>query len=141
MMFPNAKIININRKPLDNFLSIYQQEFATGQFYSYGFQDIASVYDEYLNLMKLWRELFPDEIYDINYEDFISDIKINTDKLLHYCDLSKQESCYQFYNNNTYVQTASFYQIRQKPYKTSIDKWKNYQEFIKPLLNNFKKYL
>ncbi len=141
MMFPNTKIININRKPLDNFLSIYQQEFATGQFYSYSFQDIASVYDEYQNLMKLWRELFPDEIYDINYEDFISDIKINTDKLLNYCDLSKQESCYQFYNNNTYVQTASFYQIRQKPYKTSIDKWRNYQEFIKPLLNNFKKYV
>ena len=141
LMFPNSKIINVNRNPIDNFLSIYQTHFVSGHNYSYDFNDIANVYDKYLIILEYWNKLFPNEIYNIYYEDFINDLKKNTNQLLGFCDLSVENSCYEFHNNKSHVQTNSFYQVRQKLYSSSVNKWKNYEKFIKEDFKGYQKYI
>ena len=71
MILPNAKIIDARRNPLDGCFSCFKQYFAKGQHFTYDLDDIARYYKDYLRLMNFWNELFPGEIFTINYEDII----------------------------------------------------------------------
>ena len=35
--------------------------------------DLAKYYDHYKNLMNFWRKIFPSQIYDLCYENLVSD--------------------------------------------------------------------
>jgi tetratricopeptide (TPR) repeat protein len=72
LILPNAKIIDARRNPMDACFSCFKQYFAKGQHFTYDLDDIARYYKDYLRLMDFWNELFPREIFTINYEDIIN---------------------------------------------------------------------
>ena len=80
--------------------------------------------------MKHWNKLLPNFIFDIQYENLISDTKNQIISLLNFCKLDWQKSCLEFYNNKRAIKTASDTQARSKIYNTSIDSWKNYDKFL-----------
>ncbi len=84
--FKDAKVIHMNRDPMATCWSIYKYEFR-GNGYSFNQEDIATYYDLYLDLMDFWKKLFPDRIYDVNYEDLTSNQVENTREILNYCEL------------------------------------------------------
>jgi hypothetical protein len=47
--------------------------------------------------------------------------------------LDWNERCLDFTRTERVVMTSSFWQVRQKIYKTSVGRWHNYQKFIGPL--------
>ena len=63
--------------------------------------------------MDHWNSIYPGEIYNINYEDVISNIEKETKNILNYCDLTYEENCLEFYNNKRPVMTASTHQVRK----------------------------
>ena len=73
----------------------------------------------------------PDFIYDIKYENLISNTKIEIQNLLSYCNLKWSDDCLNFHNNKRSVKSASDAQVRSKIYNTSIDSWKNYEKYLK----------
>ena len=92
--------------------------------------EIVSYYNLYEDLMKYWANLLPNFIYDIKYENLISNTKIEIQKLLKYCDLKWSDKCLNFYENKRPIQTASDVQARSKIYNDSIDSWKNYEKYL-----------
>ena len=56
--------------------------------------------------------------------------KIEIKKLLKFCDLDWSDKCLKFYNNKRPIKTASDTQARSKIYKSSINSWKNYEEYL-----------
>ena len=138
VMFPNSKIIHCQRNPKATCLSIFKNYFPdNGIWYAYNSTELVEYYKLYENMMDFWNKLFPTQIFNLKYEDIVSD-QINTTKnLLKFCDLEWEESCIQFYKNSSVVKTLSTTQVRSSVYKSSLDKFKMYENLIPNFLENF----
>ena len=134
-ILPNARIIHCRRNPMDTCLSIFKNFFARGHPYSYDLKDLGHFYNLYLDLMAHWREVLPDELYELDYEQLVSNQETETRKLLEFCGLPWEEACLQFQKTERRVYTASAAQVRRPIYKDSVALWKRYGDHLKPLLD------
>jgi tetratricopeptide (TPR) repeat protein len=133
---PNAKIIHCVRAAEDNCLSIFKQNFTTGNYrFAYNLKTLGQFHNQYRMLMKHWHRVMPNAIYDISYESLTQNPEPEIRKLLSACDLEWQEDCLHFEKNAGIVKTASFYQVRQPMYTSSVKLWEKYREFLGPLLD------
>ena len=140
LILPNAKIIDARRNPMDACFSCFKQYFAKGQHFTYDLDDIARYYKDYLRLMDFWNELFPREIFTINYEDIINNPNKKIRELLNFCNVEFENNCLDFHKSKRPVKTASSEQVRQPMYKTGLDYWKNYRNNLDILINHFPDY-
>jgi hypothetical protein len=133
--FPEAKIIHIKRDAMAICWSIYQRYFpSSGIGFPYNMDDLAKFYNSYTEMMTFWHDLFPNKIYDINYEDLTINQEYETKKLLKYCELEWDENCLNFHNNERAVRTASSLQVKEKMYQGSSEVWKKYKDQLKPMI-------
>jgi tetratricopeptide (TPR) repeat protein len=136
---PEAKIVHLNRDPIATCWSNYRCSFTQRENgYSYDFNDLIQFFKLYKDIMIFWRSLYPNQIFEINYENLTVDQEEETRKLLTYCDLEWDENCLNFHENNRAVQTASTAQVRKKMYQGSSDDWKKYWAQIRPLVDGLK---
>ena len=137
---PEAKIIHLKRDARATCWSNYRHYFTEGNGFSFNQNDLAKFYVLYDELMSFWHKLFPNQIYDIEYEKLTINQKKETQNLLNYCELEWDENCLNFHKNSRAVETASASQVRQKMYQGSSDAWKKYESNLKPLLEGLKSY-
>ena len=83
--------------------------------------------------MRHWHEVLPGRIMDINYEDTIADPEYWSRKLISHMGLEWDDACLAPHKLERTVKTASNWQVRQPIYKTSVARWKNYEQFLDPL--------
>ena len=141
LAFPEAKIVHLKRDARatcwSNFTCSFIDE-ANG--YSNNFDDLVHFYDLYRDLMDFWHERYPNQIYDLCYEDLTNNQEEETKKLLEYCELDWDENCLNFHSNKRAVKTASLLQVRKKMYQGSSEAWKKYEAHIQPLIEGLKYY-
>jgi hypothetical protein len=53
-------------------------------------------------------------------------------RLLGYCGLDWEERCLKFYENKQAATTASAAQVRKPVYRSSLNRWQQYREFLNP---------
>ena len=87
----------------------------------------------YEKQMKYYKKIFGKQILNVKYEDVINNVKNETKKILDYLDLSFEEGCLEFYKNKSPIQTTSLVQARKPIFKSSINCWMKYKNFLKPL--------
>lgn len=133
LCFPNAKIINTIRHPMDNCLGCYKQLWAMGQHFTYDLEDLGHYYQDYHRLMQHWHSVLPGRILDVHYEQVVDDVENHVDRLLDFCGLEFEESCVQFHETKRAVKTSSSEQVRTPIYRSALDYWKNFEEELKPL--------
>jgi len=134
--FPEAKIVHLKRDPIATCWSIYKHYFkSNGNGYASNFDDLSSYYLMYKGLMDFWHKTFPNQIYDISYEDLTLSQEKETRKLLNYCDLSWDDRCLYFHKNNRAVHTTSGFQVREKMYQGSSEAWRKYEQYLEPLIS------
>ena len=137
LILPKAKIIHCYRNPADNCFSIFKNHFASDKItFGYEMKDIVDYYNLYADLMKYWNNLLPDFIFNIKYENLISETKKETQKLIKYCDLKWSDDCLNFYKNKRPIKTASDTQARNKIYSSSINSWKKYEKYFSKYFKN-----
>ena len=90
--------------------------------------------------MEFWHKLFPGKIYDLVYENLTNNQEEETKKLLGYCELDWDQNCLDFHKNKREVKTASVLQVRKKMYKGSSEAWKEYEDYLKPLLKSLSSF-
>jgi hypothetical protein len=56
-------------------------------------------------------------------------------RLLDFLGLAWEEQCLRFHENESTVSTASKLQVKRGMYTSSIDRWKDYADFLGPLLS------
>ena len=96
IIIPNAKIIHCIRDPRDNCISIFKSHFPGGKVkFAYNFTETIHYYNLYSDLMKHWNNLFPEFIYNIEYEKLIKTNRIQRNVLL----VGHLESCDQIAKN------------------------------------------
>ena len=134
--FPEAKVVHLKRDAMAICWSIYQRYFpAEGLGFPYDMEDLGRFYNSYTEMMTFWHKLFPNQIYDISYEDLTTNQEEETRKLLEYCELEWDENCLNFHKNKRAIKTASSLQVRNKMYQGSSEAWKKYADQLKPLMN------
>ena len=133
LLFPNARIIHCRRNPLDTCLSIYFQNFAAQHAYAKNLFDIGTHYYQYNRLMKHWENILTMPIFEMEYEELVSNQEKVTRELLEFCDLEWNDKCLEFHKVKRTVDTASHDQVRQKLYNKSINRWKNYEQYLDDL--------
>ena len=135
--FPQAKIINCIRNPLDNILSIYRANFLN-QTFSFSLPDIANLYIHYFETMREYKIKYGENIYDYYYEDLIDSPNKVVPKIISWLDWDWKEEYLSPHKNKRNVFTASSAQIREKFYSSSIGIWKEYEELLQPAIEIIK---
>jgi len=136
LALPNAKIIHCVRDARDTCLSIYRQNFTTGNYrFAYDLKTTGQFHNLYRKLMRHWHDVFPGEIYDVEYEALTQSPEHEIRKLLEACELEWQDDCLHFNKKPGIVNTASFFQVRQPLYTTSVKLWQKYEAYLQPLFD------
>ncbi len=135
ILFPKAKIIHCRRNAVDTCLSCYFQQFSGDYPYSYDLNNLGSYYNLYRKLMQHWFDTLTIPVHEIEYEALVTSPENTIKQLLSFCNVTWNESCLNFYRLERAVSTASAHQINQPMYKKSVNRWKNYRNEIKPLID------
>jgi tetratricopeptide (TPR) repeat protein len=133
-LFPLARIIHLQRHPLDTCLSIYCQNFDAAITYANDLADLAHYYREYQRLMQHWRVLLPaDVMLEVPYEGLVSDQESWSRRMIEFIGLPWNPACLEFHRVRRTVLTASKWQVRQKINSTAVGRWRNYAKDLGPL--------
>lgn len=133
-MFTNAKIIHLKRHPIDTCLSIYFQNFNSENKYSFDLDNLVFWYRKYHELMIYWKDLYGDRILNINYNDIVDNTEEISKLIIEYCGIDWDENCLSHHKTDRAIHTASQWQARQPIYKTSKERWRNYEYYFPELV-------
>lgn len=138
IMFPDSKIIHCQRNPKATCMSIFKNYFPdNGIWYAYNAKELTEYYKLYEDMMSFWQNIYPNQIFNLQYEKLISEQKNNTEALLQFCELDWNDNCMTFHENKSPVRTLSTTQVRSSIYKSSVNKYELYQRLIPNFLENF----
>jgi hypothetical protein len=72
---------------------------------------------------------------DVQYEDIVANQETQARRIIDFCGLDWNDACIDFHKNKRSIRTASVTQVRQPIYKSSVERWRNYEKFLGPLLD------
>jgi tetratricopeptide (TPR) repeat protein len=132
-VFPKARVIYMRRDPIDTCLSCYFQSFSSLGF-TMDLSDLADYYRVHRRLMNHWVTSLPSgTILEVPYEELVADQVAWTHRILDFLKLEWDDRCLSFDKTERPVNTASAWQVRQKIYSRSVQRWRHYEKFIGPL--------
>jgi tetratricopeptide (TPR) repeat protein len=126
-LFPDARIVHTRRNHLDNLLSLYFLHLDPGMAYALDLADAAHWYGQYERLMAHWKALYPNDIFDVNYDELVREPKPVIERLLDFLGLEWEDAMLDFHRSAAPVKTASVWQVRQPLHPRSSGRWQNYR--------------
>ncbi|MEQ1931842.1 MAG: sulfotransferase [Parvularculaceae bacterium] len=133
VLFPQARIIHIRRKPLDTGFSIYRRNFSKRWPFAFGQRDIAHYYGQYARLMDHWRRNYPDAVAFVQYEELVEDFEGELRRLIDWCGLPWDQNCVDYQNSERNVITFSAVQVRKGASKAHSGSAEPYTEYLQPM--------
>jgi len=135
LALPNARIIHACRDPRDTAISCFSILFAEGQLeFTYDLAELGRYIRAYHALMKHWCKVLPSGIMlEVQYEELIDNVEAVAKRIIAHCGLEWNDACLDFHRTNRVVQTASLTQVRQPIYRTSVGRWRDYEDLLQPL--------
>ena len=131
-LFPQAKVIHCRRDLRDIAVSCWMTNFRQIRWANH-FDHIASRFLAYQRLMKYWEQTLPISMMTVEYEETVTDLEKTSRRLVDWCGLDWEPACAQFHETKRPVRTASVTQVRQPVYRTSLERWRNYDVALGPL--------
>ncbi|MGH8254092.1 MAG: sulfotransferase [Steroidobacteraceae bacterium] len=131
---PRARIIHMQRHPIDTCLSIYFQNFYNIGPYANDLDDLAHFYQQYQRITDHWRAVLPAASFlEVPYEALVADPEGWSRRMVDFIGLPWDPRCLEFHATDRVVITASKWQVRQKISTKSAGRWRNYEAFVAPL--------
>src|SRR6202022_1609927 len=131
---PAARIILVQRHPLDACWAIYKAHFQGKFSFSYHQIELAEYYLAYPRLSRHWRATLPSDVFlEINYEDIVRDQSAASRRLIAFVGLPWNDEVLRFHESPAPSATASAVQVRRPIYSSSVGKWRHHAERLAPL--------
>ena len=132
LAYPDAKIVHVQRDPVDTALSIYMTDLGEPRpEFSYRKRDIVAVYRDCQTRMRHWeRVLSVGSIFTVRYEDLVGDQEAWSRRLIEFCGQEWDDRCLAFHETERRVNTPSMLQVRQPIYGSSVGKWRHYEPWL-----------
>jgi tetratricopeptide (TPR) repeat protein len=131
-LFPRARIIHCTRDLRDVAVSCWMTNFRHIR-WAADPDHIAARFRDYQRLMAHWRETLPGEVFEVAYEETVSDLEGVARRLIAWCGLEWEDNCLAFHETARPVRTASVTQVRQPIYTRSVARWKHYEQDLATL--------
>lgn len=134
-LFPQARILNMVRHPLDTILSCYQQTFEINSQMPF-FTDWRSCFSHYhnvINSFERYRSRLAVEDYVVRYEDLVVDFDVEVEKIFEFLNFSPDAERYRQFGEHAQkriVNTPSSSQVRKGLYSGATFRWRNYRDAI-----------
>ena len=139
-IYPKAKLINCKRDVLSSIISIYQNNLANLA-WCHDLNNIFKYFNNYFEIVEKYNQLYPNEIYELQFEKLVNNPEEESKKLMKYCELPWDKKCLEFYKRkDLFSKTASNIQIRQAIYKHSLDRYLPYKKFLEKYSKNYSWY-
>ncbi len=136
LILPQARIIHVQRDPVDTCLSCFTRLFNRKQEATYDLAELGRHYASYAGLMDHWRSVLPSDAFlEVRYEDIVADMEGQARRLIDWVGLQWNDACLSPHQTRRAVRTASVVQVRQPVYGSSVGRWRNYEKFLGPLLD------
>ena len=135
LICPNVRIIHCSRNPVDTCWSCFQNPLNDSHVYSKDLTQLGLYYREYKRLMDHWKSVLPSQIYDLHYEKLTGDFETEARKVIDFIGLPWDDACLKFHEAGRTVRTFSRQQVRSPVYKSSVERWRRYENELAPLLS------
>jgi len=132
LILPNAKIIDARRHPAASAVSMFKH-FSNSRL---RLSELGSFYRGYVELMAHFDRVLPGRVHRVMYEELVRHPEREVRRLLDYLELPFEETCLRFYETKRAVLTPSAEQVRQPLSDTAVDFWRNYDAWLRPLLDS-----
>ncbi len=132
-LFPKTRVIYCRRHPMDNCLSCYTTSLSPLHSYANDPVNVAETYKQHLRLMAHWRAINVLPILEVRYESLVADPEPIVRQMLEFAGLSWDDACMRHHETQRVVHTASMDQARKPIYKSSVARWKRFEEFLGPM--------
>jgi hypothetical protein len=133
-VFPGARIIYVRRHALDCCLSNLFQRFALGHGFAFRQDLLGERYRQVAETMQLWKQLLPIEIMDVSYEALVAEPERHIRRIVAFAGLDWNEACLSPEQTDRKIMTASQYQVKQPINRGSVERWRDYEQWIEPLI-------
>ncbi|SEK38495.1 Tetratricopeptide repeat-containing protein [Colwellia chukchiensis] len=135
-IFKQVKVIQMRRTPEDLALSIFSQPFAPHHNYAANLKTIAHAIYHANQLMDFWREKFPQQVIDVDYNQLTLEPSAQGQRIFKFCGLTWHDDYLNFHTKLANSFTFSELQVRQ-PINT---KKQNFSRHYQQELADFKRY-
>ena len=135
LLFPNAKIIFTHRHPYDTVLSCFQQSFKPNSAMAnlVSLKSSSIIYDKAMNAWDIYKNNLPLDFITSKYEHLIEEFNDHTLKILEFLGMGWDENVKNYRKTalkRSKINTPSSSQVVQPLYKSSTEKWKNYEKYF-----------
>lgn len=131
---PAAKIILVQRRPMDACWAIYKAHFQGKFQFAYDQIELAEYFLAYRRLSRHWRTTLPAHaLLEISYEDMVANQSAASRRLINFIGLSWHDEVLRFHQSPAPSATASAVQVRRPIYSSSVGKWRNHAGRLAPL--------
>jgi tetratricopeptide (TPR) repeat protein len=135
MALPAARIIHLQRDPIDTCMSCYSKLFSGDQNFSYDLGELGRYYRRYVGLMAHWRGVLPKGVMlEVRYEDVVADLEGQARRMIAHVGLDWDDRCLAFHETRRPVRTASASQVRRPIYKSSTGRSQAYAAHLGALV-------
>ena len=131
--FPKAKFILALRHPCDSVFSCFMQQFSLNPAMK-NFLTLESssfLYDLVMQLWKIYYESFKINLHVIKYENIIENFDLTVKDVLNFFNIDWSSDYKDFYKTaqkRTNIMTPSYSQVTSPIYKSSLNRWRNYED-------------
>lgn len=139
LALPNARIIHVRRDPRDTCFSCYSKLFRSGLNFAYDLGELGRYYRAYRALMAHWRQVLPpNTLIEVQYEKLVAEFEPEARRIVEFCGLEWDAHCLKFHETKRAVRTLSEAQVRVPLFASSIGRWRAYEPWLGPLLDQLR---
>jgi hypothetical protein len=138
-LFPNARIIFVERHPADVVLSCFMARFqinrATVQFHDP--ESTAKLYDLSMGAFERTAEILPLRLHRVRYERMIEDPRAEMVELFKFLDIPWSDAILDNQSSaarRAHIATASYAQVGEQLYSRAVGRWIAYRAHLEPVL-------
>jgi tetratricopeptide (TPR) repeat protein len=138
-IFPDAKVIFVERHPCDSVLSCFMSNFQLnrGMRSFVDLEEAARTYDAVFEAWTRATELLPIDVHRIRYERMVEDLEGEMRPLLDFLDIPWDPKVLDNRGSaakRDHIRTASYSQVTEPIYRRSAGRWERYRQHMAPVL-------
>ena len=136
-IFPSGKIILAIRHPFDAILSSWMQNFSLNSAMA-NFTELKRTVQFYcisMEIFDLCEKRYDLDVHILKYENLLDNFELETKKMLSFLGLDWEDSIKNFNvtaQRRDKISTPSYSQVVQPIYKNASQRWRNYNQQLKP---------
>ncbi|GAB2192055.1 hypothetical protein MAH1_36640 [Sessilibacter sp. MAH1] len=139
-IFPNAKIIVMERNVLDVALSVFKHNFSDGHNYACNLDDIVDYYYLTKSITQTWVSRYPDDIKVVSYEKLVENPSEVMSKVYKFLGFRWEDEYLHLKRHDKPSYTFSELQVRKTINNKGVGSWKKYHDqILRDLSENNKK--